>query len=47
MDSFLEKFVGLRVAEEQAKGYRESGIVGDLVADEDMQKIFELSVDRK
>lgn len=38
---FFEKIHGLRV---QIKGCRENGHVGHLVADEDMQKIFEMRV---
>lgn len=45
MNFSLKKLCGLRVAEGQEKGYTVNGSVKDLVADEDMQKIFEMRIE--
>ena len=40
----LENVHGMRVAAVHIKGFRVNGRVGHLLADEDMQKIFEIRV---
>lgn len=45
MNFYLNKLSGLRVEDGKEKGCRVNGSIKDLVADEDMQKIFEMRIE--